>query len=392
MYAFETFSLPETFSEATIVVIPKPGKDANLCTSYRPISLLNMEVKILAKVLAKRLAKVVSTLVEPDQTGFMPAKSTHFNLRRLFLNLQLPHENKGSRIIVSLDTAKAFDSIEWPYLWEVITRMGFGPSFVKWLKLLYSAPKAVVKVNGILSTPFHLTRGTRQGCPLSPLLFALAIEPMAIQVRHSQQIKGFIYKTIEEKISLYADDTLLYLADPYNSFDTVLEIIKSFGTFSGLQINWEKSIIFPLDDQVPVMADPECTLKIANTFKYLGITIHKEPAQFFTHNLHPLQNKFEDTLKFWTKLPLTLIGRINICKMIFLPKFLYQFTNTPCHIPKKALLEIDRTQSAFIWGNKSPTLSRSTLNAPQEQLGLASPNYELYYLAAQCAHIANWKV
>uniref|UniRef100_A0A803K4F0 Reverse transcriptase domain-containing protein n=1 Tax=Xenopus tropicalis TaxID=8364 RepID=A0A803K4F0_XENTR len=215
---------------------------------------------------------------------------------------------------------------------------------------------------------------------------------MAIQVRHSQQIKGFIYKTIEEKISLYADDTLLYLADPYNSFDTVLDIIESFGTFSGLQINWEKSIIFPLDDQVPVMADPECTLKIANTFKYLGITIHKEPAQFFAHNLHPLQNKFEDTLKFWTILPLTLIGRIDICKMIFLPKFLYQFTNTPCHIPKKALLEIDRTQSAFIWGNKSPTLSRSTLNAPQEQLGLASPNYELYYLAAQCAHIANWKV
>uniref|UniRef100_A0A803JF55 Reverse transcriptase domain-containing protein n=1 Tax=Xenopus tropicalis TaxID=8364 RepID=A0A803JF55_XENTR len=269
--------------------------------------------------------------------------------------------------------------------------MNFGPTFIKWIKLMYKEPKATIRVNGILSPTISLTRGTRQGCPLSPLLFALAIEPMAIAIRHSQQVKGLVYKTIEEKISLYADDTLLYLADPHNSFTSAIQIVKRFGRFSGLQINWEKSIVFPLDGQAPQMTEPECTLKVANSFKYLGIHINKDPSLFLQDNLHPLHNRFKDTLKFWTKLPLTLIGRINICKMIFLPKYLYIFSNTPTHIPKKALQDIDRTQSEFIWGNKTPTLSRATLNAPIDQLGLTSPNYELYYLASQSFHVANWK-
>lgn len=109
--------LPSSTTEANIVVIPKEGKDQSEVSSYRPISLLCSDVKIIARALASRLNKCIAKLVHLDQSGFIPGRSTSTNIRRAYLNLQVPTENTGSRAILSLDTAKAFDSLEWEYLW-----------------------------------------------------------------------------------------------------------------------------------------------------------------------------------------------------------------------------------------------------------------------------------
>lgn len=92
-----------------------------------------------------------------------------------------------------------------------------GPIFTKWVKMLYKAPEAKVEVNNEHSDKFRLMRGTRQGCLLSPLLFALAIEPLAISLRSSPGIKGFKRGEVEEKVILYTDDLLLLLGDTQNS-------------------------------------------------------------------------------------------------------------------------------------------------------------------------------
>lgn len=144
-------SLPQSMNEAIIVLLLKPGKEAHLPDSYRPISLLTTDVKLLARVLATRLAKVIHKVVHRDQSGFIPSRSTALNIRRLFLNLQIPVDNPGKRAILSLDAAKAFDSVEWPYLWETLKRFGLGDNFIQWVKLLYSAPTARIRVNGDLS-------------------------------------------------------------------------------------------------------------------------------------------------------------------------------------------------------------------------------------------------
>ncbi|XP_077323277.1 uncharacterized protein LOC143956976 [Lithobates pipiens] len=115
-HIFESESLPPSMCEAYIVLIPKPGKDLELPESYRPISLLQLDIKILAKVLATRLNAVILDLIHPDQTGFMPSKNTAYNLRRLHMNLQAEHDLIGTRAVVSLDAAKAFDSVEWRLL------------------------------------------------------------------------------------------------------------------------------------------------------------------------------------------------------------------------------------------------------------------------------------
>lgn len=118
-------------SETYVVLIPKHGKNPELPESYRPISLLQLDIKILAKFLALRLNKVILTLIHPDQTGFMPAKNTAYNLRRLHMNIQAEHDQLGSRVVASLDAAKVFDSVEWDYLWECLTHFGCGPNYIK---------------------------------------------------------------------------------------------------------------------------------------------------------------------------------------------------------------------------------------------------------------------
>lgn len=146
----------------------KEGKDPLDVASYRPIALLNTDIKIFAKILAARLNKVIVKLIRFDQSGFMPGRTTSINIRRLFLNLQAPMEQDDERAVLSLDAAKAFDCLEWQYLWRAMKAAQLGPRFIGWVKMLYGAPAARVKVNNELSDRFSLGRGTRQGCPLSP--------------------------------------------------------------------------------------------------------------------------------------------------------------------------------------------------------------------------------
>lgn len=128
--------------EAVIVVIPKPNKDPDLCASYRPISLLNVDAKIVTKILANRLNLVILSLVHGDQTGFMPGKGTNINLRRLYTYISHAANVESQGVVASLDAEKAFNSVEWELLWQDLEPFNFGPQFISWIKLLYKNPSA----------------------------------------------------------------------------------------------------------------------------------------------------------------------------------------------------------------------------------------------------------
>lgn len=153
------------------MVIPKPNKDPELCASYRQISLLNVDAKIITKILANRLNLVILSLVHGDQMG-LKTRQRHGHKFTLAVHKHIPcSSHRVSGVVASLDAEKAFDSVEWELLWQVLEKFNFGPKFISWIKLMYKNPSARVRTNGTLSPPFYLYRGTRQGCPRDYLLW-----------------------------------------------------------------------------------------------------------------------------------------------------------------------------------------------------------------------------
>lgn len=195
-------SRPPTMAQATISVLLRKDKDPLKCESYRPISLLRCDYKILAKVLAARVEPVMSKIIHPDQTGFISGRQLSSNLRRLFNVIYSPKVNTNPEVLISLDAHKAFDRIEYAYLLTTLRRFGFGPVFCSWIKILYTSPQAFIRTNSIISKCFPLFRGTRQGCPLSPLLFDVAIEPLAIMLRNAAGLAGIHREGLDHKLML----------------------------------------------------------------------------------------------------------------------------------------------------------------------------------------------
>ncbi len=175
-HSIENQEFPQSMYDANISLILKKGKDEMDPASYRPIALLNSDLKIFTKILANRLNKCITKIIHSDQTGFIPGRFSFFNVRRLMNILYSKYDSRQNVAILSIDAEKAFDQIEWNYITSVLQEFDLGESFSLWVKMLYAKPRASVLTNFDKSSQFTLHRGTRQGCPLSPLLFAIAIE------------------------------------------------------------------------------------------------------------------------------------------------------------------------------------------------------------------------
>lgn len=301
--------------------------------------------------------------------------------------MQIPTANSGKRALLSLDATKAFDCLEWHYIWKVLAELQFGPSFVHWLSLLYDKPRAKIRVNGECSEWFQLRRGTRQGCPLSPLLFALAMEPLAAAIRASQGVQGFKRRRGEEKIAMYADDILLFLGDTQDSLRTAMGMIEDFGHFSGLKINWEKSAILPIDPLTEPLPYQTPQIKVVNQLKYLGINISRDPEQYIAENLVPLMKKLKQKCRVWGRLPLSVAGRCNLIKMVWMPQILYIIHNSPVWIAKRWFNKMDSLFRELIWKGGAARIGLQTLRRPAEKGGLGVPDPGCYFLASQVQHM-----
>ena len=208
-------------------------------------------------------------------------------MRQLLNILHTPSQHSCLEAVISLDAEKAFDRIERDYLFFALEKFGFGPNFISWIKLLYASPTASVLTNHLMSDHFKLHRGTRQGCPLSPLMFAVAIEPLAIALRQYDKIEGITRGGQMHKVSLYADDHLLFIINPDTTLPHVSSLLNTFGIISGYKLNLHKSEYFPLTlSPYPQINIPFRVVR--DSFKYLGVTITWTYSKLFQANFTPL--------------------------------------------------------------------------------------------------------
>ncbi len=224
---------------AILTLLPKGDKDIRYLKNWRPLSLLNTDYKILTKTLALRLQKVLPSLIHPNQTGCVKNRYIGENLRILYDIMEYSN-TKSLGIIAFLDFEKAFDSVSWKFLQKTLKTFNFGKYFIHWISIIYNFPECAVINNGHSSEFFTLTRGIRQGCPISAFLFILVAEVMAINIRKDLDIKNINVNGTNIKITQYADDTVLYLND-FKSLENAFKLLEKFFICSGLKLNKEKT-------------------------------------------------------------------------------------------------------------------------------------------------------
>ena len=244
-YTFSNGSLSDDQRRGIINIIPNDGKDLRFLRNWRPVSLLNTDYKILTKTLSNRLQKVLPKLIHTDQVGYIKGRYIGQNVR-IIKDIMTYVENKDlSGYLLLVDFEKAFDKVEWSFMLKCLEAYSFGNNFMKWIKILYTNIQSCVSNNGYLSQYFNLSRGIRQGCPISAMLFILVSETLAILLRENKSIQGIVVNNEEYKLCQLADDTTLIVANMKSILESI-SCLNLFYTHSGLKINLEKSIIIPM--------------------------------------------------------------------------------------------------------------------------------------------------
>jgi ribonuclease HI len=367
------------FNEGWMCPLYKKGERNNIA-NYRPITILNTDYKIMTKALANKLAEVAPTLINRDQAGFIKGRSIFDQVKLAKLTIDYGNIMKQNGAIVALDQEKAYDKILHPYLWKTLEKFDIPQHFINTVKHLYQNAATSVLINGILSDPFIVDRGVRQGDGLSCLIFNLGIEPLAAAIRNSPLL-GIPIKGTDEKIKckLFADDTMVYL-DETDDLETLEKhALKPWCEVSGAVFNIAKTEIIPIGCKEyrtnlintrktnPNSPPIQPNIKIATDgqpVRVLGAWIGNDVDQATPWT--PTIEKIATSLKHWEANHPTTEGRRLITQMII--GGMTQYLAKVQGIPETALKTLETLIRNFAWsGENKPTISMAHMtNATNE--------------------------
>lgn len=241
--AFRIGCLPPSFARAHTVLIPKSTDEALLRSvkGYRPITLTNVDYKIFMKVLASRLQSVITDIVGPHQTCGIKGRSIFTNIHVVRSILEYCDANLGKVAMIQVDFSKAFDMVCHDILFAILEHTGLGSVLCDGVRMAYQNCTTNLVVNGELSQRIDVRASVRQGCPMSPLLFALFLEPLCRKIINSNVLQGFRLLSCDVRVLAYADDVAIICADK-ESVSVALEITQSFCDQTGSLLNRDKSL------------------------------------------------------------------------------------------------------------------------------------------------------
>ena len=344
--------------QALITLIDKKGKDRLYIKNWRPISLLNNDYKIASKAIAFRLKNVLQHLIHSDQSGFVNKRNISFALRTVLDIMENTEKNNKNGILLLVDFEKAFDTVSHAFLYSVLKRFNFGPSFIQWVVTFYSNISSCVVNNQRSSQYFNVKRGVRQGDPLSSYLFIFIVEVLSVNVRAYGLIEGITCAGHEIKLIQYADDTTGVFRD-VKSACNFLKLVNEFSICSGLKLNLEKTEALWIGKDKNNKDTPLGISWPKKTIKLLGLYIGHNEKDIEVCNFRHKLNDVKQLLNSWRERDLSLLGRILIIKTLALPKFNYLFglINIPLAIKK----EINDCMYEFIWKGKTHKIKQCVI-------------------------------
>ena len=319
--------------------------------NWRPISLLNVDYKLASRVIAGRLLKVIHLVVEKDQTCGVPGRFIGENVAFLRDVVDYATMSGAPVAVLSLDQEKAFDRVEWSFMRQTLQAMGFGGSFISWVDLFYHDVRSAVNVNGYLSEPFSLSRGVRQGCPLSPLLYVLVSEVLAVSIRANPRICGLSLPGVPSplsSISQYADDTSIIVTTD-DAIKATFETYSIFEQGSGSKLNLAKSKGLWLGSWSG-RQDPPVSLDWSSTkLKVLGVFIGAGDLEEV--NWRPRIIAVDNVLSSWRQRQLPFRGRALVINALALSRVWY--VASLVHMPEWVLKELNTLVYKFFWKGKA---------------------------------------
>lgn len=386
---------PNTWKEIRVRLLPKKGDLADL-KNWRPISLINCDAKVFTRLINHRLGHIAQNIVQPSQTGFMKGRFIGDNGLILHLLLQQARYRNYPGIGLLLDQEKAYDRVHPLYLIKVLESLGFSSRFTQCIKALFFGNSVQVNVNGFFSPTVHQQRGLRQGDPLSPILFNLALEPLLLAINQDLSLNGYQYTnngtSQSVKTLAYADDICVILKNQ-DDYRQMQQHIRRYSAVSNAKFNQSKTEAFSLtgrsDDNWNNFLNQQnihtyYSNRSIEPFRYLGYYMVYTPAQR-NHIQGRIITSIKDQVKLYSTRQVSLRGRATIINTLIMTKAWYMLRLLQ---PTQTFLRTMKSISYnFVWNKKRPLVSFDQLCLPFSQGGIGLISPETQHLVLQVRHL-----
>ncbi len=338
----EAFPAGKNVSITTLIY--KERGEMCLLTNYRPIALMNVDVKILTKLLSMRLNLVLPSIIHESQTAVY-GRRIHNTVHFVRDFIDLINQRDEEAALLFLDQEKAFDRVNHGVLIRVLEKFGFGENFVGWIGLLYSNASTRLNINGFLTDRIPIGSGVRQGCPLSALLYVMVIELLALQLRANPNVVGFSVGGENIVSSHYSDDAVIKILQN-RCFKEVYKDLQLYEEGTGARVNYDKTKGLWLGKWRGRTDDPFSGLYrdagmavrwTSANVKYLGIYVgNDDPAAETFREIVP---KVKRRLNYWKPLSLPILAKARVIEIFHASKLWYAGSFYP--IPEALLREVD---------------------------------------------------